>query len=239
MRRTIALVDEIWAGSRFVTDAFAAVADVPVHAVPIPVAEPRPPIAVAADFPGSPTRRRPSSSSLFDHFSITERKNPIGVDHRLPAGVRTRRGAGAGGQDDERGPALGATTSACSPPPTAATTSVVWDERLARADQMALVAAADAWCPCTALRASACTSPRRCGWARRRSPRATSGNLDFMDDECSLLIDAEMVNVRNGQGIDPPEALWAEPGPRPGCGGHAPAGQRLGARARPPTRWPG
>ena len=41
MRQSIALVDEIWAGSRFVTDAFAAVSPVPVRHVPIPVAEPQ------------------------------------------------------------------------------------------------------------------------------------------------------------------------------------------------------
>ena len=35
MRRAFALVDEVWAGSRFVTEAFAAVSPVPVRHVPI------------------------------------------------------------------------------------------------------------------------------------------------------------------------------------------------------------
>ena len=42
MRAAIALVDEIWAGSRFVADAFAAVSRVPVRHVPIPIPEPQP-----------------------------------------------------------------------------------------------------------------------------------------------------------------------------------------------------
>ena len=50
MRQSIALVDEIWAGSRFVTDAFAAVSPVPVRHVPIPVAEPRPSNRQRSDF---------------------------------------------------------------------------------------------------------------------------------------------------------------------------------------------
>src|SRR4029078_10016722 len=51
MRQSIALVDEIWAGSRFVTDAFAAVSPVPVRHVPIPVAEPRSSARSRQDFP--------------------------------------------------------------------------------------------------------------------------------------------------------------------------------------------
>jgi glycosyltransferase involved in cell wall biosynthesis len=38
-----------------------------------------------------------------------------------------------------------------------------------------------------------------------------SGNLDFMDDDNSLLIDATMVNVVNGEGVYPTTAKWAEP----------------------------
>ena len=83
MRAVFASVDEIWAGSRFVVDAFAAVAPVPVRHVPIPVAQP-----VASD------RERASFAPLaglgdrfvfavvFDHFSVTERKNPSARSRR-------------------------------------------------------------------------------------------------------------------------------------------------------------
>ena len=50
MRRSFALVDEIWAGSRFVTEAFAAVASIPVRHVPIPIAEPLPSNRGRGDF---------------------------------------------------------------------------------------------------------------------------------------------------------------------------------------------
>jgi len=38
-----------------------------------------------------------------------------------------------------------------------------------------------------------------------------SGNLDFMNDDNSLLVDATLVNVERGEGVYPPTAQWAEP----------------------------
>ena len=38
-----------------------------------------------------------------------------------------------------------------------------------------------------------------------------SGNLDFMNDDNSLLIDADLVNVEHGEGVYPPTARWADP----------------------------
>jgi glycosyltransferase involved in cell wall biosynthesis len=38
-----------------------------------------------------------------------------------------------------------------------------------------------------------------------------SGNLDLMDDDCALLIDASLVPVDGGEGVYPPEAFWADP----------------------------
>src|SRR3954470_14746383 len=38
-----------------------------------------------------------------------------------------------------------------------------------------------------------------------------SGNLDFMDDDNSLLIDAGLVHVERGEGVYPSTAKWADP----------------------------
>ena len=38
-----------------------------------------------------------------------------------------------------------------------------------------------------------------------------SGNLDFMDDDCSMLVDATLVPVSDGRGAYPDSAHWAEP----------------------------
>ena len=38
-----------------------------------------------------------------------------------------------------------------------------------------------------------------------------SGNLDFMNDDNSLLIDFELVNIEHGEGVYPAIAKWAAP----------------------------
>ncbi|MEO7371941.1 MAG: glycosyltransferase, partial [Ilumatobacteraceae bacterium] len=211
MRQSIGLVDEIWAGSRFVTDAFAAVSPVPVHHVPIPVAEPTPSHRSRADFPLlAGTGDRPIFLTVFDHLSVTERKNPLGVIDAFRQAfapgegpslvIKTMNGhqrwsshlrvlAAADGRDD----------------------IVVWDENLQRADQMALVAMAD--CMVSLHRSEGLGLHLAEAMWLETPTIATrySGNLDFMTDDNSLLVDAEMVNIENGEGVYPTVAKWAEP----------------------------
>jgi glycosyltransferase involved in cell wall biosynthesis len=211
MRQSIALVDEIWAGSRFVTDAFAAVSPVPVRHVPIPIAEPRasdrdrPDFAVLADL-----GKRPVFLTVFDHLSVTERKNPLGVIEAFRRAfspnegpvliIKTMNGAqrrpnhqrvlaAADGRDDIR----------------------VWDETLERADQMALVACVD--CMISLHRSEGLGLHLAEAMWLRTPTIATrySGNLDFMNDSNSILINAELVHVEHGEGVYPSTAKWAEP----------------------------
>ena len=211
MRQSISLVDEIWAGSRFVTDAFAAVSPVPVRHVPIPVAEPQPSNHRRADFAMlADVGDRPLFLTTFDHLSVTERKNPVGVIEAFRAAftpdegpvlvIKTMNGhqrwashqrvlATADGRNDIR----------------------VWDETLDRADQMALVAAAD--CMVSLHRSEGLGLHLAEAMWLRTPTIATrySGNLDFMNDENSLLIDAELVPVERGEGVYPPTSRWAAP----------------------------
>ncbi|MGZ4792914.1 MAG: glycosyltransferase [Ilumatobacteraceae bacterium] len=211
MRQSIALVDEIWAGSRFVTDAFAAVSPVPVHHVPIPISEPRPSSRGRGDFARlADVGGRPVFLAVFDHLSVTERKNPVGVvdafrraftpDEGPVLVIKTMNGhqrwsshqrvlAAADRRNDIR----------------------VWDETLERADQMALVAAAD--CMVSLHRSEGLGLHLAEAMWLRTPTIATrySGNLDFMNDDNSLLIDADLVNVEHGEGVYPPTARWAAP----------------------------
>jgi len=41
--------------------------------------------------------------------------------------------------------------------------------------------------------------------------RNKNHQLDFMDVDCSLLIDADLVHVEGGEGVYPSEAVWADP----------------------------
>jgi glycosyltransferase involved in cell wall biosynthesis len=211
MRRAFALVDEIWAGSRFVTDAFAAVAPVPVRHVPIPVAEPTASGRQRGDFePLADLGDRAVLLCTFDHLSVTERKNPVGVVEAFKRAfapnegpvlvIKTMNGtkrwsshlrvlAAAEGRPDIR----------------------VWDETLDRADQMALVATAG--CLVSLHRSEGLGLHLAEAMWLGTPVIATrySGNLDFMNDDNSLLIDASMVNVSRGEGVYPPEAMWADP----------------------------
>ncbi|HEX2784562.1 MAG TPA: glycosyltransferase, partial [Ilumatobacteraceae bacterium] len=211
MRQSINLVDEIWAGSRFVTDAFAAVSPVPVRHVPIPVAEPhasprrRGDFALLAD-----VDERPLFLTTFDHLSVTERKNPVGVIEAFRTAftpdegplliIKTMNGhqrwanhqrvlAAADGRGDIR----------------------VWDETLERADQMALVASADCMISLHRSEGLGLHLAEAMWLGTPTIATRYSGNLDFMNDENSLLIEAELVHVEHGEGVYPPTSRWAAP----------------------------
>ncbi|MEO5898895.1 MAG: glycosyltransferase, partial [Ilumatobacteraceae bacterium] len=211
MRGSIALVDEIWVGSQFVADAFAAVANVPVHRVAIPVPMPAASQLTSSDFaPLVPFGDRPIFLVAFDHFSITERKNPIGA-------ITAFRNAFA----PDEGPVLvvksmnGSTRWAQHQKVVAAAGDrpdiVIWDEHLTRADQMALVASADCLVSLHRSEGLGLHLAEAMWLGTPTIATRYSGNLDFMDDESALLIDAGRVHVTDGQGIYPPTAMWADP----------------------------
>ena len=76
--RAFDLVDEVWAGSRFVADALAAISPVPVVHVPLPVVVPEPPVA-----PIGRAQLGLTDGFLFgfvyDYASVAGRKNPLGL----------------------------------------------------------------------------------------------------------------------------------------------------------------
>ena len=75
-RAAIDLVDEIWAPTQFVADAYEAAVDVPVALVPLPVARPRPSTADRATFGFDDATVFVAS---FDHLSSAQRKHPAGA----------------------------------------------------------------------------------------------------------------------------------------------------------------
>jgi glycosyltransferase involved in cell wall biosynthesis len=88
---------------------------------------------------------------------------------------------------------------------------VVWDEHLARADQMAFLRAVD--CLVSLHRSEGLGLHLAEAMWLGTPVIATrySGNLDLMDDDCAVLIDASLVPVKGGEGVYPPEARWADP----------------------------
>lgn len=211
MRRNIGLVDEIWAGSRFVTDAFAAVSAVPVRHVPIPVAEPRRSDRRRADFDRlTPYAGRPLLLVAFDHFSITERKNPVGAIEAFRGAFRADEGpvlVVKSMNADGRWPHHARVLHSAADRPDI----LVWDEHLSRADQMALVAEVDALVSLHRSEGLGLHLAEAMWLGTPTIATRYGGNVDFMDDGCALLVDATMTHVTGGQGIYPPSATWAAP----------------------------
>jgi glycosyltransferase involved in cell wall biosynthesis len=87
----------------------------------------------------------------------------------------------------------------------------VWDETLNRADQMALVACADCMVSLHRSEGLGLHLAEAMWLGTPTIATAYSGNLDFMDDDNSLLIDYELVDVERGEGVYPSTAKWAEP----------------------------
>jgi len=211
MRAAAAMVDEIWVGSQFVADAFAAAVDTPVRRVPIPVPRPVPSLRDRASFPElAPAGDRFVFAVVFDHFSVTERKNPVGA-------IEAFRRAFAPGE----GPVLIVKSmNASSRWPqhqhVAAAAEgrddiVLWDEHLDRADHMAFIACADALVSLHRSEGLGLHLAEAMWLGTPVIATRYSGNLDFMDDECSMLVDATLVPVVRGEGVYPPEARWADP----------------------------
>ncbi len=75
-RPAIAMVDEIWAPTTFVRDAYGAAVDIPVHLVPLPI---RPPVPSGRDRASFGIDDRFAFLTSFDHLSAMERKHPVGV----------------------------------------------------------------------------------------------------------------------------------------------------------------
>jgi len=182
-----------------------------VRHVPIPVAEPRPSPRLRADFAIlADLGDRPVFVTVLDHLSVTERKNPVGTINAFRQAfepgegpvliVKTMNGhqrwsrhqrllAAADGRDDIR----------------------VWDETLTRDDQMALVAAVDCMVSLHRSEGLGLHLAEAMWLGTPTIATRYSGNLDFMNDDNSLLVDATLVNVERGEGVYPPSAQWAEP----------------------------
>jgi len=146
----------------------------------------------------------------FDYFSVVERKNPFGVVEAF------RRAFG-----DGEGPLLliksinGATAwqnhERLLLDAAGRSDIRIWDEHVSKADQMAILGAAD--CVVSLHRSEGLGLHCAEAMWQGKPVIATrySGNLDFMDDDCAILIDYALVPVSHGEGVYPSTAVWADP----------------------------
>jgi glycosyltransferase involved in cell wall biosynthesis len=205
------LVDEVWAGSRFVADAFTAVTDKPVRKLDVRVPEPSFSDRERISFgPLNDTVGRFMFLVVFDHFSVVERKNPVGVIEAFKQAFKPGEGPvlviksinGSARPKYQR-----QVEKAANGRPDI----IVWDEFLPRQDQMALVRAADCLVSLHRSEGLGLHLAEAMWLGTPTIATAYSGNLDFMDPSCSLLVSAGRTNVVDGQGAYPSTATWADP----------------------------
>jgi hypothetical protein len=207
--RAFDLVDEVWAGSRFVADVFAAVSPVPVVHIPLPVTDP---VASAA---GREELGLPRDRFLFgfayDYASVAERKNPRGLiaafgrafgadDERVGLVLKVR---GAGDAPEQHAAVLAA--AAAQPGVT------VIDAEMPAADKNALIRELDCYISLHRSEGFGLTIAE--AMLLRTPVIATDygGSRDFVTAFNALPVDARRVAIGAGHDPYPAHGVWAEP----------------------------
>ena len=201
-------VDEVWAATAYLRDAFATPDRVPVSLVPSPLVFPQPDPA-----PGERARLglddRFTFMFSFDFLSVVLRKNPLGLVEAYCRAFDANDGArlilkSINGDvfPRERERLLDAAADRED--------IEVWDRLLPGADRLALLAAADCYVSLHRSEGLGLTMAEAMAVGTPVIATAYSGNLDFMDEHSALLVPAREVIVGPGR-YYPENGHWADP----------------------------
>jgi glycosyltransferase involved in cell wall biosynthesis len=205
-QRAFALVQEVWVYSRFMAQNIGAVAPVPVVALPPPVQRPAQ--------PAEPNRLGVPDGFLFlfvfDYLSTVQRKNPVGL-------VEAFREAFAPGE----GPRLLIKTIN-GPLRPLSEEEVLWaadgredihviDRSLTGEELDGLMAACDCYVSLHRAEGFGLTLAEAMAIGKPAIATGYSGNVDFMNEENSYLVDYAIGRVGPECEIYPPEGEWANP----------------------------
>jgi len=204
---TLALVDEIWVGSPHIAEAVHAVTGKPVFVVPIPIRVAKPLSVSRAEL------ALPEGFMFlftFDFLSIFERKNPLGLVEAFKKAFSEGEGPilvvkSINGQDNL--PLLEKLRIAAA----GRADIRVIDGYLPSESNDALIASCD--CYVSLHRAEGYGLGMAEAMACGKPVIATgySGNLTFLNERNSRLIDYKLTPVPAGAGPYPKGAMWAEP----------------------------
>jgi hypothetical protein len=204
--KAFALVDEIWVYSHFMAQNIGAVAPVPVIALP-------PPVEVPARHRASIRLGVPPGFLflfVFDYMSTIQRKNPVGLIEAFKRAFTAGDGARL----------LIKTINAPLRP--YAEEEVLWavegrpdihviDRSLSGDEKDALMAACDCYVSLHRSEGFGLTLAEAMAIGKPVIGTGYSGNVDFMNEANSLLVDYEITRVGPGNEIYPPDGEWAEP----------------------------
>lgn len=204
---------QIWGTTTFMADPFRHL-PVRVEHVHVPFTEPSPSDRRRHEFgPLAEADGRFVFGVVLDHLSITARKNPV-------AAIRAFRRAFPDGSVTPDGPLLVVKTingARCwidherlLVEAAGRDDIVIWDELLPIADHVALIGSFDALVSLHRSEGVGLHLAEAMWLERPIIATNYSGNLDFMDADSAMLIDADMVAVGPDLRPYPADALWAE-----------------------------
>lgn len=206
-RSAFGLVDEVWVGSRYVQDALAPVSPVPVVRVPVPVVVPSPPRRTRAEL-GLPEGFLVLFA--FDHNSVMERKNPLGLIEAFSRAFTPRDGAQL---------VIKSINAARNPGPhrqlldAAASRDdiTVLDGYFSARDRDAMIAACDVYASLHRAEGFGLTLAEAMSLGRPVVATNWSGNVDFMSAETAWPVPCTTTAVGNGCAPYAEGSRWAEP----------------------------
>jgi glycosyltransferase involved in cell wall biosynthesis len=227
----VPLVDEVWAPTRFVHDAYAralagsAHTEVPVELVPVHLPRPTPAVADREALGWSSHGLDPDAFVFlvtFDHLSVVARKNPMGAIEAfaLAFGTRRRTASSDPGEPERPVQLLVKTINGDLVPEAHVRLLeeaarhpgiVVWDEHLEHHQQTALIEQVDVLVSLHRGEGLGLQLADALWLGTPVLASRWSGSLDVVDDTCAALVDVELVPVRDGGGAYPEDATWAEP----------------------------
>ena len=206
-RRAFALVQEIWVYSDFMAQNIGAVAPVPTIALPPPVQAPSEPAA--------PERLGLAEDRflflfVYDYLSTIQRKNPVGLIEAFKRAFRPGEG-----------PQLLLKTIN-GPLRPLAEEEVLWaahgrpdihviDRSLTLAQLNGLMAGCDCYVSLHRSEGFGLTMAEAMAIGKPVIGTGYSGNLDFMNERNSYLVEYELGRVGPDCEIYPPEGRWAKP----------------------------
>jgi 2-polyprenyl-3-methyl-5-hydroxy-6-metoxy-1,4-benzoquinol methylase/glycosyltransferase involved in cell wall biosynthesis len=202
------LVDEIWVASDFVRGLIAAETDKPVLRFPMPVEIPEPPALERGDV-GLPEDRF-VFLFIYDFFSTLARKNPIGLIDAFTRAFEPDEGPVLvlKSINGDKWPAEFERVRAAA----AAHPDIHVVDGFVPVEQVkGLTALSDCYVSLHRSEGFGLTIADAMALARPAIATRYSGNLTFMNDENSYLVDAGIATVESGIPNYPAGSVWADP----------------------------
>ena len=210
LRPALDFVDEVWVASDFVREAIAAETPKPVLTLPLPVLVPAPPAISRAEL-GWPEAAT-VFLFVFDFFSTLERKNPLGLIEAFKRAFPEPEPSGAllyvkSINGDRARDELARVRAEVEGRP-----DIVLSDGYIEHDRLtALTALCDCYVSLHRSEGFGLTIAEAMAYGKPAIATGYSGNLAFMDGDCSYLVPYSLTSLAQAVGPYPAGTVWADP----------------------------